>query len=235
MELAEALVDGHDPATGIYEQFSGFHALEPLLIAEIASRPVAADALLGAARTRAAQVLKQPDVLMLHYLVPEEVAQGSLSANLDHYEPRTALGSTLAPGVHAALLARSGRLEQALELLRLTARIDLDDIGQTTAGGVHMAAMGSLWRAFAFGFAGLRPLPDGTLAIDPVAVPGLDELELRVRFRDSRVRLRIRAGEAEVSASPPITVATAGEAKVEVGSSGVTFDHSATTERKRAT
>jgi trehalose/maltose hydrolase-like predicted phosphorylase len=51
---------------------------------------------------------------MLHYLVPEEVAPGSLTANLDFYEPRTALGSTLSPGVHAALLARAGRLDQAL-------------------------------------------------------------------------------------------------------------------------
>jgi trehalose/maltose hydrolase-like predicted phosphorylase len=234
LELAEALVDGYDPATGLYEQFAGFHALEPLLIAEMASRPVAADVLLGTARTRAAQVIKQPDVLMLHYLVPGELAPGSLSANLDYYEPRTALGSTLAPGVHAALFARDGRAEQALELLRLTARIDLDDISQTTAGGMHMAAMGSVWRALAFGFAGLQPGADGVLAIDPIPVPRLDALELRVRFRNSRVRLRITPAATEISASSPITVAAQGRAPVEVGSSALEFEHM-TTERARAT
>jgi Glycosyl hydrolase family 65 central catalytic domain len=52
LELAEVIVDGHDPHTGVYEQFAGFHALEPLLIAEIAPRrPVAADVLLGATST----------------------------------------------------------------------------------------------------------------------------------------------------------------------------------------
>ena len=42
---------------------------------------------------------------MLHYLVPDEVPPGSLVADLAHYEPRTAHGSTLSPGVHATLLA----------------------------------------------------------------------------------------------------------------------------------
>ena len=83
-------------------------------------------------------------MLMLHYLVPEEVAAGSLQPNLDFYGPRTTHGSTLSPGVHAALLARAGHLAESLEMLRLASRIDLDDIGHTTAGGMHLAAMGSV-------------------------------------------------------------------------------------------
>ena len=195
-------MDGYDPTTGIYEQFSGFHALEPLLVAEVAPQlPVSADTLLGHERIRATQLLKQADVLMLHYLVPDEVAAGSLEPNLDFYGPRTAHGSTLSPGVHAALLARAGRLAESLEMLRLAARIDLDDIGHTTAGGMHLAAMGSVWRTFAFGFAGLRPVGDA-LAIDPVIAPGWDALELRIRFRGSRMRLRIDA-ETRRGQRPP--------------------------------
>ena len=118
--------------------------------------------------------------------------------------------------MHAALLARAGRLDEALELLRLTARIDLDDLGQTTAGGLHLAAMGSLWQALAFGFAGLRPA-DGALVVDPIPVPGLDALELRLRFRGSRVRVRVTPDGATVSAEPPITVRAPGTEAVEVG------------------
>jgi len=231
LDLADALTDGYDPTTGLYEQFAGFFALEPLIVAEIAPRrPVAAELLLGAARTHAAQVVKQADVLMAHYVVPDEVAADSLEPNLDFYEPRTAHGSTLSPGVHATLLARAGRLDQALQLLRLTARIDLDDIGQTTAGGLHLAAMGSLWRALAFGFGGLRPA-EGSLVIDPIAVPGVAALELRVRFRDSRVRLRITPDGAEVSATPPITVLAPGLGLVEVGPTARRFDLSPRPER----
>ncbi len=230
LDLAAALVDGYDPASGLYEQFAGFRALEAVVIAELApQRPVAAETLLGAARTHAAQVVKQPDVLMLHALVPDEVAAGSLEPNLNFYEPRTAHGSTLSPGVHAALLARAGRLTEALELLRLTARIDLDDIGQMAAGGLHLAAMGSLWRALAVGFGGLRP-GDGALVVDPIPVPGIDALDLRIRFRGSRVRLRVSPDGATVSADPPITIRAPGAEAVEVGPGGRAVDLSPSSE-----
>jgi trehalose/maltose hydrolase-like predicted phosphorylase len=222
--LADALVDGYDPTSGLYEQFAGFFALEDLVIAELApQRPISADLLLGHERVRAAQVVKQADALMLHYLVPQETAAGSLAANLDYYEPRTAHGSTLSPGVHATLLARAGRTEQALELLRLTAHIDLDDIGQMTAGGLHMAAMGSVWRTLAFGFAGLR-VSDDALLVDPVAVPGLDAIELTVRFRGSRVRLRIEPEQASISAEPALRVQMRGVGAIEVGARAVSVD-----------
>jgi trehalose/maltose hydrolase-like predicted phosphorylase len=224
LELADALVDGYDPATGVYEQFAGFHALEPLMIAEVApQRPVAADILLGAARTRSAQVVKQADVLMLHHLVPHETAPGSLVPNLDFYEPRTAHGSSLSPGVHAALTARARRSREALELLRLTARIDLDDIGQTTAGGLHLAAMGSAWSALALGFAGLRPTADA-LAIDPLLAPGWRALKLRLRFRGSRIRARIGPDSAEIVAEPPVAVLTPAGDRLQASTVPATFD-----------
>ena len=187
LALAEALVDGYDPATRIYEQFAGFSRLEPLVIAEMARRrPVAAELLLGQERLRSAQVVKQADVLMLHQLVPDEVAPASLRPNLLFYEPRTAHASSLSPGIHASLLARAGMLTEALEALKLTSRIDLDDLTQTTAGGLHLAAMGSLWQALAFGFAGLRPTA-GRLRVDPHLPVDWRALELRVRFRGARV------------------------------------------------
>ena len=223
LELADGILDGYDPASRLYEQFAGFHGLEPLVIADLApQRPVAADVLLGHERTRRAQVIKQADVLMLHYLVPDEVAAGSLGPNLDFYEPRTAHGSTLSPGVHAALLARAGRLDEALRLLRLTARIDLDDVGHMTAGGLHLAAMGSVWRTLSFGFAGLRPAGDA-LAIDPVIAPGWDSLELRVRFRGSRVRLRIGPDGVAAYAEPPVSALTPAGDRVELTRAGQTF------------
>ena len=224
LQLADTIADGYDPATGIYEQFAGFHGLEPILIAKLApQRPVSADVLLGHQRTRAAQVVKQADALMLHYLIPNETAPDSLAPNLDFYEPRTAHGSTLSPGVHAALLARAGRLVEAVQMLRLTAQIDLEDIGHMTAGGVHLAAMGSVWRAIAFGFVGLRPA-GAALAIDPVLPPGWDALELRARFADSRVRVRIHPDTVELSADPPIDALNPAGQPVELTRRAQTFE-----------
>jgi trehalose/maltose hydrolase-like predicted phosphorylase len=219
--LADALVDGHDPRTGVYEQFAGFHALEPLVIAEIAPRrPVAADLLLGAERVAGAQVVKQADVLMLHHLVPDEVAPETLEANLGFYEPRTAHGSSLSPGVHASLFARAGQLDRALELLRLTARIDLEDLTGTTAGGVHLAAMASVWHALAYGFCGLRA-QDDALALDPRLPPEWQTLEIRLRYRRAAVRVRCRHDGTTVWADPPIAVRTPTEGPVVADAAGV--------------
>jgi trehalose/maltose hydrolase-like predicted phosphorylase len=198
--LAGALVDGYDPMSGIYEQFAGFSRLEPLIIADVApKRPIAADLLLGQERTANAQVLKQADVLMLHHLVPDEVGADSLLPNLDFYEPRTAHGSSLSPAVHAALHARAGRFREALDALRIAARIDLDDLTGTTAGGVHLATMGGLWQALAFGFAGVRPQRT-KLLVRPHLPPDWGALELRLRFHGRPFGLRIDRAGVEIDA-----------------------------------
>jgi len=201
LRVADALVDGYDPMSGLYEQFAGFSRLEPLVIADIAPRrPIAAELLLGRERTEAAQVLKQADVLMLHHLVPDEVAPGSLLPNLDFYEPRTAHGSSLSPAVHASLLARAGRFREALQALRVAARIDLDDLTRSTASGVHLATMGGVWQALVFGFAGVRPRGDA-LVVDPRLPPEWGAIELRLRFRGSPLRLRIDRDGVELDAA----------------------------------
>ena len=204
--LADALVDGYDESTRIYEQFAGFHALEPLVIAEVTPRrPVAATLLLGAERVAGAQVVKQADVLMLHHLVPDEVTPGSLVPNLHHYEPRTAHGSSLSPGVHASLLARADRLDEARDLLLQSARIDLDDVTATTAGGVHLASMGASWQALAFGFAGLRPGAD-VLEVAPRLPVRWRSLAVPITFRGTRLRLRFHHDHVEVEADRPVRI-----------------------------
>jgi trehalose/maltose hydrolase-like predicted phosphorylase len=194
LETADVLVDGYDRASRVYEQFAGFFELEPLVIDEVAPRrPIAADLLLGQERTAGAQVLKQADVLMLHHLLPDEVAADSLVPNLDFYEPRTAHGSSLSPAIHAALLARAGRYRPALEALRIAARLDLDDLTDSTAGGLHLATMGGVWQALASGFAGIRPYGE-RLWIDPRLPTEWNALELSLQLRGQPLRVRIDHG-----------------------------------------
>jgi trehalose/maltose hydrolase-like predicted phosphorylase len=198
LRLADALVDGYDPISGVYEQFAGFSRLEPLVIADLAPRrPIAADLWLGRERTSAAQVVKQADVLMLHHLVPDDVEPGSLLPNLDFYEPRTAHGSSLSPAIHASLHARAGRFREAFAALQIAARIDLDDLTGTTASGVHLATMGGLWQALAFGFGGIGVRGD-KLRVEPRLPAEWDALEVRLRFRGSPLRLRIARQDLEL-------------------------------------
>ena len=223
LAAADALVDGLQPESGLYEEFAGFFGLEPLIIADVAPRrPVAADLLIERERLELAQVVKQADVLMLHHLVPEELAPGSLSANLAYYEPRTAHGSSLSPGIHAALFARDGDMHRALEALRLTSRIDLDDISESTAGGVHIAAMASLWQAIVMGFAGVRPGANG-LQLDPRLPGSWDVLKFPVSYRGAMLTITITSSETRVSSDRATHVNFAGRGATEIGPGETVF------------
>jgi trehalose/maltose hydrolase-like predicted phosphorylase len=204
LSLADTLADGYDATSGVYEQFAGFFELEPVVIADVAPRrPADAESLLGRDRLAASQVVKQADTLMLHQLVPDEVTPDSLRSNLDFYEPRTSHGSSLSPGIHAGLFARAGRMSDALEWLRITSRLDLDDVTNTSAAGLHTATMGSLWQALVYGFAGLRPSGDA-LQLDPRLPDAWRALEIRAVFREARVRVRVENPTVTVSSDRPV-------------------------------
>ena len=203
--LADALVDGYDPGSGRHVQFEGFDRLEPLLIDQVAQPPVAADILFGSETVARTQVLKQADVVMLHHLVPDEMPAGSLKRDLEFYSPRTAHGSSLSPAVHAAVLARAGRTQEALRWFRIAAAIDLDDLTRMGGSGLHLATMGGLWQAFVQGFLGIVPTAAG-LRIDPMLPPQWPTAELRLRYRGSRVGVRVTGGTAQLEADRTIRV-----------------------------
>ncbi|HVA74804.1 MAG TPA: glycosyl hydrolase family 65 protein [Acidimicrobiales bacterium] len=222
-DLAERLVDGWNPDLGIYEQFAGYFELEPLLVSQVAQPPVAIDVLLGAERVRGSQLIKQADVLMLHHLLPTEVVDGSLGACLAFYEPRTAHGSSLSPAISAALLARAGQLDRALELFRLAARLDLDDLTGTTASGLHLATMGGVWQALAYGFLGLEAQGE-VLALEPHLPGAWSALSMRLRFRGQRLQVRAEHDQITIGCDRPLAVRVAARPPQNCDPPGATFD-----------
>jgi trehalose/maltose hydrolase-like predicted phosphorylase len=206
--LGTAMVDGFDPATGRHEQFSGFDLLEPLLVRDVGPVPVAADLVLGHERVSRSQIIKQADVLMAHHVLPEVGPPGTLAHDMDYYLPRTAHGSSLSPAIHAGLLARLGRLDQAVAFLDIAQRVDLDDLTGTTAGGLHLATLGGLWQALVMGFAGIRVIgpDDDALVMDPHVPEDWGELRLRIRWHGRILQLRCRTDRVHVRSATPVRV-----------------------------
>src|SRR5262249_57758992 len=52
------IVTGRDPATGLFEQFAGFHALTPIDLTAYAGRTVPIDVVIGRERTQQSQAIK---------------------------------------------------------------------------------------------------------------------------------------------------------------------------------
>jgi trehalose/maltose hydrolase-like predicted phosphorylase len=199
--IAGAMYLGLDERTGVVEQFAGFFGLEPVDLAALGTQHVPADLVLGKARTQRSQVVKQADVVMLVALLWDALPPAVRRASFLYYEPRTAHGSSLSPGVHALVAARLGLLDEAARYLEQTAAIDLGNTMGNAAGGVHAAALGSLWQAVVLGAGGVRPAPDdvGALLIEPHLLPGWEALVFPLSWRGSQLEFVVEPGAIELA------------------------------------
>ncbi|HEX5334368.1 MAG TPA: hypothetical protein VFW55_00715 [Propionicimonas sp.] len=150
---------------GLLEQFTGYFALADLEIAELRdpSRTVSMQQRYGIDGIAQTQVLKQPDVLMLAYLLPELFPGDRLARNYAYYDPRTdhEHGSSLGPAISAVMACRAGEPEVGYQHFLRAARADLLDVRHNAGDGIHGASAGGLWQAVVFGFAGLEVTADG--------------------------------------------------------------------------
>jgi trehalose/maltose hydrolase-like predicted phosphorylase len=196
-DATASIVTGLDPRTGIFEQFAGFHALEPFNLAAHAGRTVPIDVVIGAERTRRSQIVKQADVVALIGLLPEIFSGTMAEDNFRHYEPLCGHGSSLSAGMHAVVAARLGHSEMALRYMREAAARDLD-LDPNSAGGVRIAGLGSVWQAAVLGFGGLNMMGD-TLAIDPKLPQAWQSLSFHVCWQGRTVSIRIHNGSVEAT------------------------------------
>jgi trehalose/maltose hydrolase-like predicted phosphorylase len=190
-DVAARLAVVPDPATGLLEQFAGFFQLQPVDLSAYEPRGAPMDVLLGPERIQQSQVIKQADVIMLLALLWERFPAQARETNFRYYEPRCGHGSSLSPPVHALVAAKLGDTALALRYFRETAAIDLDDTMGNAAGGVHIGALGGLWQAAIFGFAGLTLGQDG-IAFDPHLPAEWDEFSFPLRWRGRSLRVGIR-------------------------------------------
>lgn len=164
---------------------------------------------------------KQPDVVMLVYLLGSEGLRGQLAAlgypysaadiarTVDYYLARTSDGSTLSRVVHASVLAGIAP-ERAWMAFREALVADLDDTqGGTTREGIHLGAMAGTVDIPVRRFGGMS-LHRDEIRFAPHLPPQLKGVEFQIRYRghlldvavaDERVRVR-----AHRSSAPPIRV-----------------------------
>ena len=152
-----------DPSSGLIEQFSGFFQRKDMDLKSMEPRTQSVQAILGIEGANDVQVLKQPDVLMLLYMLPDLYDQRVLHANYNYYTPRTdhTFGSSLGPSIQAIMSCQVGDPSAAYEHFMRAARADLFDVRGNAGDGIHGASAGGLWQAAVFGFAGLHRTSSG--------------------------------------------------------------------------
>ena len=173
----------YDAETGLIEQFEGFFQLKDIDLSAYEPRTQSIQAVLGIDATNQRQVLKQPDVLMLLYLMrgTQEFPYryDVLQTNWNYYAPRTDItyGSSLGPAIHAILAADLGAADPYDQFMQ-AALVDLEDTRGNTGDGIHAASAGGVWQAVVFGFGGIQLKESG-----PVATPHLPPTWTRLKFK----------------------------------------------------
>jgi kojibiose phosphorylase len=211
------VVDGlmvlFDPATGIFEQFRGYHQLEEVDLTGHDMSNETMDIVLGWEKLQETKVLKQADVVMLIFLLWDLFDQKVREANFRYYEPRTSHDSSLSASFHALVAARLGDMPMAEMYLRKAARIDLDFTRKGWAGatgGVHIAALGGIWQALAYGFLGMRPQDDG-LRFEPHIPESWGSVRMAITYQGRELRVSAKAAprsiEVRLERGEPLLVA----------------------------
>ena len=202
LKLAESMFITFDPQTLLFEQFSGYFKKEPIDLKSYEPRSAAMDMILGHEGIQKTNVVKQADVLMATYLLWEELPADVRVTNFRYYEPRTGHGSSLSPSIHALLAARLGETALAQRYLKQAAEIDLGNNMGNAAGGVHAAAIGGLWQAMVFGFAGLQMSSDG-LTFSPMLLSHWRRLAFPLEWRKRKLRVCIEPNAMRVTLQGP--------------------------------
>jgi kojibiose phosphorylase len=187
----------------LIEQFRGYFDLEDIDLAAFEQRGAPMDVLLGRERLQHSRIIKQPDVVMLLHLLWDDYPPAVREVNFRYYEARCDHGSSLSPAIHALVAARLGDTTMAMRYFRQAMDIDLADNMGNAAGGVHVGALGALWQAVVFGFAGLHLTDQG-----PTCRPHLPAhwrgLAMRLMWQGQSLDLNVSAdgvagqGPAEV-------------------------------------
>jgi alpha,alpha-trehalase len=159
------------------------------------------------------KLAKQPDVLMLFYLLSaEELAaiferlgypydRDTIPRNVAYYSARTAHGSTLSRVVHSWVLARSDR-PRSWALFCEALESDVRDIqGGTTKEGIHLGAMAGTVDLVQRAYTGLEVRGD-VLRLAPCLPDPLRHLHLHLSYRGQALELEVTSERVRVRALP---------------------------------
>lgn len=153
--------------SSVIEQFDGYFKLNNLIIQEIDENgiPVLSPTA-GTKDMNKTQLVKQPDVVMLMYMLSEVFSKKTKRANYDYYMPKTVHKSSLSPSISSIAASEVGDIFRAYNLFKVTLQADINDLYGNTQEGVHAASLGGTWQAVIYGFAGVSIKKD-KLQINP--------------------------------------------------------------------
>jgi kojibiose phosphorylase len=174
-KIATGLKLNYDPHSKLYEQFDGYFKHPNPRV-------------------------KQSDVLLALYLLPELQRRGSWKANFKYYYPLTDHGSSLSPGLHVLFALLADDIEMAYKFFKQACDIDGVYAPGQSDKGIHAAACGAGWLATIRGFGGIEVDRKGNLKIAPKMPSSWQKLNFAFWHQRRRLRVEIENERVTVTA-----------------------------------
>ncbi|NJM14367.1 MAG: hypothetical protein HC896_02410 [Bacteroidales bacterium] len=179
-----------DASTGIYEQYDGYFNMPRVDPKEIPDEQFPLYKSWAYVRIFRNDMIKQPDVLLMHLFYSHDYTLENKRANYQFYEARCCHESSLSPGIHAILASELGMHQQAFEYVRFASRLDLDNYNNNTHEGIHNTSMAAAWMNIVYGFAGLRT--DGDLLSFKPSIPAQwTGYSFKLKYKENLVNFKV--------------------------------------------
>lgn len=150
------------------------------------------------------QILKQADVVMLNYMLPDRFTPQECRANLAFYEPRTIHDSSLSKAIHGIVAARCGDLSQSYQFWHDGIDIDLGEEPHSSDDGIHAAATGAIWLGAMQGFAGLT-VHQGALKLTPRLPESWQRMTFPLHWQGKVMSCTLTHQHVTVKTSAPVS------------------------------
>jgi trehalose/maltose hydrolase-like predicted phosphorylase len=171
---------------GVIEQFDGYFGLETLPVAHDGNDMPMYPPGYHHYNLAGINLVKQADVVMLTYVLPDEFGDDVKRATYDYYEPLTLHKSSLSTAIHSIMGIEVGDPRRAVQYFRRAAFVDLLDNQGNTAEGIHIASAGGTWQTIVCGFGGFR-VRNGQMTFKPWLPADWNAVDFRLRWHGNTV------------------------------------------------
>jgi kojibiose phosphorylase len=204
VEVAEEIYLPYDPSRKLIERFEGYFKLEDIPITEwdenhMPRYPEGHDHF----SLNGSMLLKQPDVIMLNYLLPDEFIDAVKAANYAFYEKRTMHKSSLSPAIHSIMGIEVGDISSAHRYFERSAFVDLINNQGNTQDGMHIASAGGTWQSLVCGFGGFR-VKHGKMTFKPWLPKQWSDIRFSLKWQGNDVAVTISHDECRFMLSAPV-------------------------------
>jgi kojibiose phosphorylase len=213
--LAEKVYIPRKEGEKLIEQFEGYFGLKEYEITEwdengLPKWPKGLDL----TKLGETKLIKQPDVVMLMLVLPEEFTEEEMKVNYEYYEKRTMHKSSLSPSMYSIMGLKVGDTHNAYKYFMKTLLVDLEDNQGNTNNGFHAASAGGAWQCVVYGFGGVTLESDKLLNFSPWLPEKWQSVNFKINYRGIPLDVLIKKDNIQITSPSEVEIKIKGERKI---------------------